>query len=66
MSALPDKKKKTSSEGVEGAGETTDVKDFWLNEKVSPFGIVKMTSKDSTQILQRLITNVQPQMKGKP
>jgi hypothetical protein len=60
------KEKKANSEDGEGVGGTPDVKDFWLNEKVSPFGIVKMTSKDSTQILQRLITNAQPQVKGKP
>jgi hypothetical protein len=60
------KGKKSNGEDVEGAGETPDIKDFWMSEKVSPFGIVKMTSKDSTQTLERLITDAKPQMKGTP
>ncbi len=60
------KEKKTSSEDMAGAGRAEDDHDFWLSEKVTPFGIVKMTSKDSTQTLVRLITNAQPRIKGTP
>ncbi len=59
-------KKKANSADAEDAGGTQDVKDFWLSEKVTPFGIVKMTSKDSTQILQRLITNAKSRITETP
>ena len=37
-----------------------DVEDYWLSDKVKPFGLVKVVSKDGTQMLVRLITNAQP------
>ena len=59
-------KKKTNSTDAEDAGGIQDVKHFWLSEKVTPFGMVKMTSKDSTQILQRLITNAKSRITETP
>jgi hypothetical protein len=42
------------------------VEDFWISEKVTPVGLVKMVSRDSTQVLVRLITNAQPRIKETP
>ena len=36
------------------------VEDYWLSDRVRPFGLVKLASKDGTQMLVRLITNAQP------
>ena len=40
--------------------------DFWISEKVSPWGLVKMVSKDSTLTLQRVITDAKTHITGTP
>jgi len=40
--------------------------DFWVAEKVSPYGLVKMTTQDGTVTLTRLISNAQTKIKGTP
>jgi hypothetical protein len=57
-----------AEEGEEAVqtGEKENVEDFWISEKVTPVGLVKMVSRDSTQVLVRLITNAQPRIKETP
>lgn len=60
------KEKKAEPEEFEGPKLPEDIEDFWVSEKVTPFGIVKMRSKGRTLILARLIANAQPRIKGTP
>ena len=38
--------------------------DFWISDKVSPWGLVKSVSKDNTMILTRQITNATSKITG--
>lgn len=40
--------------------------DFWVSEKVAPYGLVKMTSKDGNMTLVRVLTNATTKIKGTP
>jgi len=40
--------------------------DVWANEKVPPYGMVKMVSKDSTMMLTRVITGAKSRITGTP
>ncbi|MCL4523723.1 MAG: DUF4412 domain-containing protein [Acidobacteria bacterium] len=40
--------------------------DFWVTDKVSPWGMVKMTSKDETMTLVRVISNAKTKIRGTP
>jgi hypothetical protein len=40
--------------------------DYWLSEKVSPWGLVKMTSKDENMTLVRVISNAKTKIRGTP
>lgn len=43
-----------------------NVAEVWVAEKVAPYGLVKMTSKDSTMLLTRLITGARTRITGTP
>jgi hypothetical protein len=45
---------------------TKDGADVWVSEKVAPWGLVKMTSKDSSMVLTRTLTNVKTRVTGTP
>ncbi|MBI1750884.1 MAG: hypothetical protein HY234_11370 [Acidobacteria bacterium] len=40
--------------------------DFWVTDKVGPYGLVKMTSKEENMILIRVITNAKSKIRGTP
>ncbi len=40
--------------------------DFWVSEKVAPWGLVKMTSKDESMTLVRVISNAKTKIRGTP
>jgi hypothetical protein len=40
--------------------------DLWVTTKVSPYGLVKMTSEDTSMVLQKVLTNETSQIKGEP
>lgn len=40
--------------------------EFWVSEKVIPWGMVKYTGKDSSMVLQRTITDAKTKIKGTP
>jgi hypothetical protein len=40
--------------------------DYWVSEKVSPWGLVKLTSKDANMTLVRVITNAKTKIRGTP
>lgn len=40
--------------------------DLWLSEKVPPYGLVKMTSKDTNMTLVRVLTDAKSKIKGTP
>jgi len=40
--------------------------DMWVSEKVAPYGLVKMTSKDGNMTLVRVLTNATTKIKGTP
>lgn len=40
--------------------------DVWITTKISPYGLVKMTSSDSTMVLDKVLTNETSQIKGEP
>lgn len=40
--------------------------DFWVSEKISPWGLVKMTSKDENMTLVRVISNAKTKIRGTP
>lgn len=40
--------------------------DVWVSEKVAPYGLVKMNSKDGTVTLIRVVTNAQTKIRGTP
>lgn len=42
---------------------TTDV---WFTTKISPYGMVKMTSQDQTMVLDKVLANETSQIKGEP
>ena len=46
------------------SGKTTA--DVWVSGKVSPYGVVKMTSADMTMVLTKVLTNETTQIKGEP
>ena len=45
---------------------TKDGADVWFTEKVVPYGLVKMTSKDSNMTLIRVISNAKTKIRGTP
>jgi hypothetical protein len=40
--------------------------DFWISDKVAPYGLVKMISKDESMTLLRVITNAKTKIRGTP
>jgi hypothetical protein len=44
----------------DGSGE------YWVSEKVAPFGVVKATTKDGTMTLVRVLTNAKTKIRGTP
>ncbi len=40
--------------------------DFWISDKVAPYGLVKMVSKDESMTLMRVITNAKTKIRGVP
>jgi hypothetical protein len=40
--------------------------DYWLSEKVAPWGLVKLVNKSTTMTLQRLITGAKTHITGTP
>jgi uncharacterized protein YqjF (DUF2071 family) len=40
--------------------------DYWFTEKVSPWGLVKLTSKDETMTLLRVISGAKTKIRGTP
>jgi hypothetical protein len=40
--------------------------DIWFTSKVSPYGMVKMTSPDTTMVLNKVLSNETSQIKGEP
>ncbi|HLY61150.1 MAG TPA: hypothetical protein VKV95_10410 [Terriglobia bacterium] len=40
--------------------------DVWITTKISPYGLVKMTSTDSTMVLAKVLSNETSQIKGEP
>jgi hypothetical protein len=40
--------------------------DFWVATQVYPYGLVKMTSQDTTMVLQKVLENQTSQIKGEP
>ena len=40
--------------------------DVWFSEKVPPYGLVKMTGKDTSMVLTRVITNAKTKITGTP
>lgn len=40
--------------------------DVWISTKVSPYGLVKMASADTTMVLQKVLENETSQMTGEP
>ena len=40
--------------------------DVWVSTKVAPYGLVKMTSEDTTMVLEKVLTNETSQIKGEP
>jgi len=40
--------------------------DVWVSTKVSPYGLVKMTSEDATMVLTKVLTNEATRIKGEP
>lgn len=46
--------------------KTAEGEDVWVSEKVSPWGMVKFTGKDSSMVLQRTITDAKTKIKGTP
>jgi len=46
--------------------KTTDGADIWVSPKVSPWGLVKMTSPNSNMTLLKVITDAKDQITGTP
>ncbi len=40
--------------------------DVWISSKVAPYGIVKMTSRDSSMMLVRMLSGEKSQIRGEP
>jgi hypothetical protein len=40
--------------------------DVWISTKVSPYGMVKMTSPDMTMVLEKVLSNETSHIKGEP
>ena len=40
--------------------------DFWVSDKISPWGLVKMTSPEASMVLTRVITNAKTKIRGTP
>ena len=53
-------------EHYRGKTENGAPADFWTSAKVTPFGLVRMVSKDSTVVLTKLLENQTSQITGKP
>src|SRR5581483_7357671 len=45
---------------------TKEHTDIWLNDKVTPWGLVKMSGPEGSFTLQRIITNAKSQITGTP
>lgn len=45
---------------------TKDGADVWVSEKVAPYGMVKMTSRDANMVLLRVLTGAKSRIKGTP
>lgn len=46
--------------------KTSEGDDVWVSEKVSPWGMVKFTGKDSSMVLQRTVSEAKTKIKGTP
>jgi hypothetical protein len=40
--------------------------DIWISTQITPYGLVKMTSADSTMVLKKVLTNETSHIKGEP
>ena len=40
--------------------------DMWISTQVTPYGMVKMTSADTTMVLKKILTNETSHIKGEP
>jgi len=40
--------------------------DVWVSTKISPYGLVKMVSEDSTLVLTKVLANETTHIKGEP
>jgi hypothetical protein len=46
--------------------KTADGDDFWVSDKVAPWGLVKATGKESSMTLTRVITGAKTKIRGTP
>jgi len=46
--------------------KTSDGSDFWVSDKVSPWGLVKATGKDHSMTLLRVVANAKTKITGTP
>jgi len=53
-------------EHYRGKTETGAVADVWISAQVTPYGVVKMVSKDRTVLLQKVLENETSQIKYEP
>ena len=49
-----------------GKDKDGNIYDVWVAESVAPYGLVKMTSKDSSMVLTRVITGARTRITGTP
>jgi hypothetical protein len=40
--------------------------DYWISAKISPYGLVKMTSDNMTMVLEKSLTNETSHIQGEP
>ena len=40
--------------------------DYWISAKISPYGVVKMTSEDMTMVLEKSLTGQTSHIHGEP
>lgn len=55
-----------SCQHYRGKDRDGNVYDVWVAEKVAPYGLVKMTSKDSSMLLTRVISGARTRVTGTP
>jgi len=55
-----------SCQHYRGKDKDGNLYDVWVAEQVAPYGLVKMTSKDSSMVLTRVITGARTRVVGTP